>query len=113
MADTYKKIKKDGVSNEYRINIDIHSWLNGAIRYQILIQDDTITAGGYTLTFHFNENGNMLHPGATMAEFNYVKDTALWKYIIGVHGGKGNDLFHRLDCLYNDLKKILTLEENE
>ena len=78
-----------------------------------MIQDDTITAGGYTLTFHFNENGNMLHPGATMAEFNYVKDTALWKYIIGVHGGKGNDLFHRLDCLYNDLKKILTLEENE
>jgi hypothetical protein len=113
MADTYKKIKKDGVSNNYRINIDIHSWLNGAIRYQILIQDDTITAGGYTLTFHFDENGNMLHPGATMAEFNYVKDTALWKYIIGIHGGKGNDLFHRLDCLYNDLKKILTLEENE
>lgn len=111
MANTYKKIKKDGPSNKYKINIDIHSWLNGAIRYQILIQDDVITAGGYTLTFHFDENGNMLHPGATMAEFNYVKDTALWKYIIGVYGGKGNDLFHRLDCLYNDLKKILTLEE--
>lgn len=111
MANTYKKIKKDGPSNKYKINIDIHSWLNGAIRYQILIQDDVITAGGYTLTFHFDENGNMLHPGATMAEFNYVKDTALWKYIIGIYGGKGNDLFHRLDCLYNDLKKILTLEE--
>ena len=111
MANTYKKIKKDGPSNKYKINIDIHSWLNGAIRYQILIQDDVITAGGYTLTFHFDENGNMLHPGATMAEFNYVKETALWNYIIGVYGGKGNDLLHRLDCLYNDLKKILTEEK--
>ena len=111
MSDTYRKIKKDGINNKYRINIDIHSLLNGAIRYQILMQDDVITAGGYTLTFHFDENGNMIHPEAAMAEFNYVKETALWKYIIGIYGGKGNDLFHRLDCLYNDLKKILTEEK--
>ena len=112
MAETYKKIKKDGVPNKYRVNIDIHSWLNGAMRYQILIQDDTITAGGYTLTFHFDENGNMLHPGSTTAGLRYIKDTPLWKYITDIHGGKGNDLCRRLDCLYHDLKKILNTEEN-